>query len=139
MSSVDRSRRPVPTAWEPEVSDADVFSVNDLPWRNLRGLPGARGFEFKIVSDSDYSTAFNSELVRLEPGDHSIPHIEPWSHLLYVMTGSGDITIDGATSAIATGTVCLVKAGQRHALRNLGDDDMTILAVYDPPRDRRAE
>ena len=24
-----------------------VFSVNELPWQNLRGLPGARGFEYK--------------------------------------------------------------------------------------------
>jgi hypothetical protein len=51
-----------------------VFSVNDIPWQNLRGLPGARGFEYKALSDNDYSSAFNAELVRLEPGDHSVPH-----------------------------------------------------------------
>jgi mannose-6-phosphate isomerase-like protein (cupin superfamily) len=113
-----------------------VFSVEDLPWKNLRGLPGARGFEFKALYDADYSTAFNSELVRLEPGDHSVPHVEPWSHLLYFLSGKGDITISDVTSSVAPGTVCLVKAGERHSLRNLGTDDMIVFTIYDPPRTR---
>ena len=114
----------------------NVFSIDDLPWKNLRGLPGARGFEFKVLSGADYSTAFNSELVRLEPGDHSVPHVEPWSHMLYVMSGTGEITISGVSNAVAAGTVCLVKAGERHSLRNLGSEDMIVLTVYDPPRTR---
>ena len=116
-----------------------VFSVGDLPWKNLRGLPGARGFEFKPLSDTDYSTAFNAELVRLEPGDHSVPHVETWNHLLYFLSGTGDITIEGETAAVSTGTVSLVKAGQKHSLRNLGGDDMIVLTVYDPPRQRPAD
>jgi quercetin dioxygenase-like cupin family protein len=113
-----------------------VFSVNDIPWQNLRGLPGARGFEYKALSDDDYSSAFNAELVRLEPGDHSVPHIEPWSHLLYFLSGSGDVTIEGETRPVATGTVCQVRAGQKHSLRNLGEDNMIVLTIYDPPRKR---
>jgi quercetin dioxygenase-like cupin family protein len=112
-----------------------VFSVNDIPWQNLRGLPGARGFEYKALSDGDYSSAFNAELVRLEPGDHSVPHIEP-SHLLYFLSGTGDVTVDVETQPVATGTVCQIRAGQKHSLRNLGGDDMIVLTIYDPPRIR---
>jgi quercetin dioxygenase-like cupin family protein len=115
-----------------------VFSTDDHEWRNLRGLPGARGFEFKPVSDETYTNAFNAELVRLEPGDHSVPHVEAWNHLLYFTSGTGDLVIDGKTFPIAPGSVALVKAGEKHALRNLGSDDMILLAVYDPPR-KRAE
>ena len=113
-----------------------VFSVDDLEWRDVRGLPGARGFEFKPISGDDYTGAFNAELVRLEPGDHSVPHVEPWNHLLYFTHGTGDVTIGGTTWPVRPGTVCLVKAGERHSLRNLGGDDMLVLAVYDPPRKR---
>jgi len=113
-----------------------VFSVNDISWQNLRGLPGARGFEYKALSDGDYSSAFNAELVRLEPGDHSVPHIEPWSHRRYFLSGTGDVTINGETQPVATGTVCQISAGQKHSLRNLGRDDMIILTIYDPPRKR---
>ena len=73
---------------------------------------------------------------RLEPGDHSVPHIEPWSHLLYFLSGTGDVTINGETQPVATGTVCQISAGQKHSLRNLGEDDMIVLTIYDPPRKR---
>lgn len=113
-----------------------VFSVDALPWQELRGLPGARGFEFKALTDESYTKAYNCELVRLEPGDHSVPHVERWSHLLYILSGNGDITINGDTAMVRRGTVCQVRAGEKHSLRNLGDDDMLVLAIYDPPRVR---
>jgi hypothetical protein len=28
-----------------------VFSVDDVPWADLKGLPGARGFEFKALKE----------------------------------------------------------------------------------------
>jgi quercetin dioxygenase-like cupin family protein len=116
-----------------------VFSVDDMPWTDLKGLPGARGFEFKALTNDAYTKAYSCELVRLEPGDHSVPHIEPWSHLLYILRGTGDVTIDGSTAPIRSGTVCQVRAGEKHSLRNLGEDDMLILAIYDPPRERKKD
>jgi hypothetical protein len=29
-----------------------------------------------------------------------------------------------------------IRAGQMHSLRNVGEDDMIVLAIYDPPRKR---
>jgi quercetin dioxygenase-like cupin family protein len=115
----------------------NVFSLDTLPWQELRGLPGARGFEFKALTDASYTTAYSCELVRLGAGDHSVPHVEPWSHLLYIMSGQGDVTINGGTVAVQTGSVCQVRAGEKHSLRNLGDDDMLVLTIYDPPRVRQ--
>ena len=116
-----------------------VFSIDDIPWADLKGLPGARGFEFKALTNDAYTKAYSCELVRLDPGDHSVPHIEPWSHLLYILSGTGDITIDGATTPIRSGSVCQVRAGEKHSLRNLGDDNLLILAIYDPPRERKKD
>jgi hypothetical protein len=44
-----------------------VFTVDELPWKDLRGLPGARGFEFKPLTDASYTKAYSCELVRLDP------------------------------------------------------------------------
>ena len=49
-----------------------VFSIDDMPWADLKGLPGARGFEFKALTDDAYTKAYSCELVRLDPGDHSV-------------------------------------------------------------------
>jgi len=113
-----------------------VFSLNEIPWKDVRDLPGARGFEFKPLTDAAYTQAYSCELVRLEPGDHSVPHVEPWNHLLYFLSGTGDITINGHTSPIHGGSVCQVRAAEKHSLRNLGSSDMLVLTIYDPPRTR---
>jgi mannose-6-phosphate isomerase-like protein (cupin superfamily) len=46
------------------------------------------------------------------------------------------VTIDAETRQVAPGTVCQIKTGVRHSLRNLGKDDMVVLTIYDPPRKR---
>ena len=56
--------------------------------------------------------------------------------LLYFLSGTGDVPIDGETRPVATGTVGQIKAGSKHSLRNLGEDDMVVLTIYDPPRKR---
>jgi hypothetical protein len=33
-----------------------LFSGDDMPWADLKGLPGARGFEFKAVTNDAYTT-----------------------------------------------------------------------------------
>ena len=81
-----------------------VFSIDDIPWADIKGLPGALGFEFKALTNDAYTNAYSCELVRLGSGDHSVPHIEPWNHLLYVLSGTGDITINGNTSPVQRGT-----------------------------------
>ncbi len=101
-------------------------------------MQSPRGFEFKMLTDDAYTTAYSCELVRLERGDHSVPHIERWSRLLYFLSGTGDIDIAGVNSAVRTGTVCQGRAGERHSLRNLGDDDMLVLTIYDPQRERKS-
>ena len=40
---------------------------------------------------------------------------------------------------VRSGSVCRVRAGEKHSLRNLGDDDMLVFTIYDPPRDRRKD
>jgi hypothetical protein len=57
----------------------ELFSVDDTPRGRPQRFTSARGFEFK---------AYSCELVRLEPGYHSVPRIEPWSHLLYILSGT---------------------------------------------------
>lgn len=117
-----------------------VFSLEAQDWKDVKGLPGARGYEFKtlVAGDPQYTSAYSCELVRLDPSDHSVPHQEPWSHALYFLQGSGEITIGERTWPVAPQTVAKVRAGEVHALRNLGGTPMLILATYDPPRQRVA-
>lgn len=69
-------------------------------------------------------------------GDHSLTHVADYNHLLFFVEGSGEITVGKRTWPLSPGSYAKVKAGEQHSLRNLGDIEMLILTVYDPPRVR---
>jgi hypothetical protein len=44
-----------------------VFSIDDMPWTDLKGLPGARGFEFKALTNDAYTKAYSCDLFAWNP------------------------------------------------------------------------
>ena len=114
-----------------------VNNVHDRRWVD-EDTTGAKGYEYiEIVPDgSEYTSAFSCELVRLGPGDHSLTHVEPYNHLLFFVEGDGEITIGKQTWPLSPGSYAAVEAGKKHSLRNLGNSEMLVLTVYDPPRER---
>jgi len=80
--------------------------------------------------------AFSCQLIRLGPGDESETHVEDYNHLLFFLEGNGEITIGKKTWPLSAGSYAKVMAGKKHSLRNLGDTEMLVLTVYDPPRVR---
>jgi mannose-6-phosphate isomerase-like protein (cupin superfamily) len=99
---------------------------------------GAHGYKYiEIVADDPaYTSAYSCELIHLGPGDQSQTHVEDYNHLLFFVEGSGEITIGDRTWPLSPGSYAKVKAGDEHSLRNLGDTEMLIMTVYDPPRVR---
>jgi mannose-6-phosphate isomerase-like protein (cupin superfamily) len=114
-----------------------VDNVHDRRWID-DDTPGARGYRYIeiVADDSEYTSAFSCELIRLGPGDQSLTHVEPCNHLLFFVEGSGEITTGERTWPLSPGSYAKVKAGEEHSLRNLGDSEMLIVTVYDPPRVR---
>ncbi len=47
--------------------------------------------------------------------------------------GKGEITIDGATQKVKSGTGVVVPAGAMHNLSNTGDKPMKVYTIYGPP------
>ncbi|CAG4909514.1 cupin domain-containing protein [Paraburkholderia gardini] len=118
-----------------------VFSMDDMPWRNLKELPAARGFKYKalVCDDPGYTDTYSCELVALGPEDHSVAHREEWNHTLIFLEGQGELTIRGQKWTVTKGSVAKVKAGDVHLLTNTGDEQMLVLTIYDPPRPREKD
>jgi mannose-6-phosphate isomerase-like protein (cupin superfamily) len=55
---------------------------------------------------------------------------------MFFVEGSGEITIGDETWPLRPGSYAKVMAGNEHSLCNLGDTEMLVLTVYDPPRVR---
>jgi mannose-6-phosphate isomerase-like protein (cupin superfamily) len=63
-------------------------------------------------------------------GPHPIDHDEVY----YVLSGEGDVTSDGATTRIATGTAAYLYRGAQVGIRQVGEADLTLIIAYPLPK-----
>lgn len=92
----------------------------------------ARGF-FDVVAGTPRSQAAT---MVLKPGqstggdDNVHTGADQW---LYVISGRGEATVERRTVGIETGELLLIEAGERHEIRNTGDEPLVTVNVYAPP------
>ena len=81
-------------------------------------------------------TGKNLQLVvmALKPGeDIGMEKHATHDQFFRVEEGAGEISIDGVTHKVKSGTAIVVPAGALHNLINTGDEAMKIYTIYGPP------
>ncbi len=111
----------------PLIHEDDIDELA-LPGRHLRWLANAERLNARLLS---------SCLVRIQPGRKVSPaHSHPnGEELIYVISGSGRVLVDGAVAAVRQGTAVLFPQGSVHMLQNTGSEEMKVICFYAPPSD----
>jgi mannose-6-phosphate isomerase-like protein (cupin superfamily) len=75
----------------------------------------------------------------LKPGSAIGYHEQKEDEIYYVLSGRGQMTLDGRTVDVGPGTAILTRTGSSHGLKQVGTDDLVILINYEqaPPPSRR--
>lgn len=66
----------------------------------------------------------------LHPGAAIGYHRQGHDEIYYVLSGTGELTMNGTTSVVGPGTSILTRTGSSHGLRQIGEDDLVIIIVY---------
>jgi len=66
----------------------------------------------------------------LHPGAAIGYHPHEGDEIYYVLSGTGELTLNGGTSSVGPGTAILTRAGSSHGLRQTGNDDLVVIIVY---------
>jgi mannose-6-phosphate isomerase-like protein (cupin superfamily) len=66
----------------------------------------------------------------LHPGAAIGYHRQHRDEIYYVLSGTGELTMNDTTSVVGPGTSILTRAGSSHGLKQLGEDDLVIFIVY---------
>jgi len=66
----------------------------------------------------------------LHPGASIGVHAQEDDEIYYVISGAGEYTLDGKTTAVSAGTALLTRRGSTHGLRQTGKDDLVVLITY---------
>ncbi len=66
----------------------------------------------------------------LHPGSGIGYHQQEKDEVYYVLSGMGELTMNGNKSMVGPGTAILTRPGSFHGLRQTGDEDLVIFIVY---------
>ena len=67
----------------------------------------------------------------LKPGSAIGYHQQTEDEIYYVLSGRGQMTLDGKTTEVSPGTAILTRTGSSHGLKQVGTDDLVILINYE--------
>jgi quercetin dioxygenase-like cupin family protein len=108
----------------PTLHESDVEEL-DIPGRRLRWLVADGGLKAENCSVC---------VIRVAPGDKVWPaHSHPeGEEVIYIMTGSGRVLVDGEVSPVRAGSVVLFPRGKPHMLQNTGAEEMKVVCFFAP-------
>ena len=67
----------------------------------------------------------------LHPGASIGEHVNDKDEIYYVLSGRGELMLNGVTREVGPGDAILTRNGDRHGLRQRGSDDLVIFIVFD--------
>jgi lysophospholipase L1-like esterase/quercetin dioxygenase-like cupin family protein len=66
----------------------------------------------------------------LHPGAAIGYHLHDKDEIYYILSGEGELTMNGATSVVGPGSAILTRPGDSHGLRQIGEADLVLYIVY---------
>ncbi len=99
--------------------------------------PGTHNGGGKTVGYSFFKKTPNLKLVfrkrALKPGSGIGYHPQKEDEIYYVLSGRGEMTIDGKRFEVGPGDAVLTRPGASHGLKQQGTEDLVIMINYEQP------
>ena len=71
-------------------------------------------------------------IAKLEKGKVLESHVDPMEEIYFIWSGKGEMEVGDETRAVEPGDAIWIPAGEKHALRNNGEEEIIILVVASP-------
>jgi len=94
------------------------------------------GSIIRSILDRTNSTVMHQSLAEatLPRGAATTPHRHPRAEeIYYILSGNGEIVIEGRSAAVGPNTGILIPPGACHQIRNTGQVDLVFLCCCAPP------
>ncbi len=96
--------------------------------------PKFAGVKIAILVSSQDTDRASVSMLRLEPGVEIPVHThDSQVDSIYVLSGQGEAYVNGNWEKIGPGDYIFVPAGEEHAVRNIGHEELRLFIVHSPP------
>jgi len=100
--------------------------------KNVKGSSpeGTKGVDFRPLIAKEFEAPhFYMRFFDIAPGGHTPKHSHEWEHEVYVISGSGKITLHDQDVALTEGDAVLIEPGELHQFVNTGDASLQMICV----------
>jgi len=103
------------------------LNLNDVPWEPFGGK--TREIFRKSLSATAFPSGFRASLTLAKPGGEFPDHVDPYTHIFYILEGDGEAFVEGQRVSFNKGTALTVPAGKKHGYRNPGPADLLLITL----------
>ncbi len=82
-----------------------------------------------LVSPADGWDGWVMRLFDIGPGGHTPRHTHDWPHINVVLSGRGELHLDGEDHPLEAGSYAFVPAGLTHQFRNAGAETFSFVCI----------
>jgi len=105
----------------------DCLYLEDMSWEPFGGK--TKGIFRKSLSSAPFPSGFKASLTLAKPGGEFPDHLDPYTHILYILEGQGEASVEGRSILLRKGTALTVVAGETHGYRNRGPGDLLLITL----------
>ncbi len=105
----------------------EMVQLNELPWEPFGGR--TKDVFRKSLSAQTFPSGFKASLTLTKPGGEFPEHVDPYSHIFFVLEGKGEAVVEGLTLPLKKGTALTVAAGKKHGYKNPGPEDLLLITL----------
>lgn len=109
--------------------EAIIKNLNDVPFDKH---PQHIEVYKKNVTTSAENDRLSAVSLFIKPGGEIVPHTHDVLEVFYIIEGKGLALVNGIRQEANGGTVIIAPPGSEHGLKNVGEQDLTLYAVFSP-------
>jgi quercetin dioxygenase-like cupin family protein len=109
------------------VPKLEWIQLEEAPWESFGGQ--TREIFRKSLSAKAFPSGFRASLTLAKRGGEFLDHVDPYTHIFYILEGEGEASVEGQMIALRKGVALTVDAGKRHGYRNSGKTDLLLITL----------
>jgi len=92
------------------------------------------GSSYNFVGADNGDVQISAFLLRALPGKGSGPHRHPYDEVQFIREGRGLYTVNGEEFQAGAGDILVIKAGEIHGFKCIGDSPLVQVDIHLSPR-----
>lgn len=106
-----------------------IGHLNQLEKKALSSVEVKNASIKVLVSPKEGWDGYVMRVLDVEKEGYTPKHSHPWPHINYVISGEGELMLDGKIEKVSAGSYAYIPGNTLHQFRNIGESTFTFICI----------